>query len=126
MVDSVSPAMIRILRIEGLAVCVASILVYASQGFGWKLFLICILLPDITLLGYLINPRIGAWSYNTGHSYILPVLLLGTTYWLNDSMLVALGLIWLAHIGIDRALGYGLKSTQGFSYTHLGRIGKYK
>jgi len=76
------------------------------------------------LLSYLIGPRIGALAYNLTHSYLGAVSFLMIGFWCHTSHVFAAGLIWCAHIGFDRALGYGLKYATGFHDTHLGRIGK--
>jgi hypothetical protein len=114
-----------VLRAEGLAIFVAALLAYDMTGRGWPWFALLFLLPDLSLLGYLAGPRVGAVVYNLGHSLIgaLTCVLLG---WrgLGGPELLPLGLIWCAHIGFDRALGYGLKYAEGFGATHLGRIGR--
>lgn len=69
------------------------------------------------------GPKHGAWTYNTAHTYALPLLLVAFG-WLIQPALLPIACIWLAHIGVDRALGYGLKSDAGFSMTHLGPIGR--
>lgn len=81
-------------------------------------------MPDLAFLGYLAGARVGAIAYNLSHSYIgaLACLLAGVL--LPHPLWLAAGLIWAAHIGFDRALGYGLKYAQGFGFTHLGLIGK--
>lgn len=110
-------------RLEGLALLAAASLAYAQAGQGWLLFAVLFLAPDLSFAGYLAGPRAGAWAYNLAHSLIGP-LLLGAAGLLGGADLVmGLALIWLAHIGFDRALGYGLKSSEGFGVTHLGLIG---
>ena len=83
------------------------------------------LLPDLSFLGYLAGPRVGAGAYNAAHSYIGPGRAAGAR--LRSAACaaaLAFGLIWCAHIGLDRALGYGLKYGSDFGATHLGRIGR--
>lgn len=104
-----------LLRLEGLAMLVAAVVGYALLGGSWGLFAALFLVPDVSLLGYLVGPRAGAWAYNAGHSLIGPALL--------APFAPALAAIWVTHVGFDRALGYGLKYTAGFTATHLGRIG---
>lgn len=115
---------VTLLRIEGAALFVAAIAAYAFLGQGWLLFVVLILVPDISMLGYLAGPRVGAFSYNAAHVTAVPLLLVVVAYLTEMSLAVAIGLIWLAHIGIDRALGYGLKFASDFRDTHLGRIGR--
>jgi hypothetical protein len=74
------------------------------------------------MIGYILNNRIGAHVYNIGHTYTIPALLVIGGVAFNKKLLVAMGLIWIAHIALDRALGYGLKLSTGFKDTHLGRI----
>ncbi|HEX5521238.1 MAG TPA: DUF4260 domain-containing protein [Longimicrobiaceae bacterium] len=110
------------LRGEGLAVLLLSVLLYANLGRGWLLFAALLLAPDLSMIGYAAGPRVGAWAYNLVHSYAAPLLLAGAA--LLSGSGVHLALIWCAHIGMDRALGYGLKLPTGFQDTHLGRIGR--
>lgn len=103
-----------------LALAVAA---YAQFGAGWGWFALLFLLPDLSFLGYLRGPRVGALAYNAAHSYAGPLALLAAGVLGAMPALLALALVWCAHIGFDRALGYGLKYTSGFGDTHLGRIG---
>jgi hypothetical protein len=120
---AVSGGVRSMLRIEGLVVLAGAIFAYAQLGAGWGAFAMLFLLPDFSFLGYLAGPRAGAAAYNAAHSYIGPVAAL-TIGSLGDApAAAAAGLIWFAHIGFDRALGYGLKYATGFADTHLGRIG---
>jgi len=113
-----------VLRLEGLCVLIASTLAYSKYGLGWGTFAWYFLAPDISFLGYLAGPRIGALGYNLAHSYIGAVACLTAGLIMPEPAMLCAGLIWSAHIGFDRALGYGLKYSRGFGYTHLGRIGK--
>ncbi len=110
-------------RLEGLALLVVSVLAYARFGEGWPLFAVLFLAPDLSFLGYLAGPRLGAWAYNLAHSLIGPLLLAAAGGLTGGELPIALALIWLAHVGFDRALGYGLKSPDSFGITHLGLIG---
>jgi hypothetical protein len=112
-----------ILRLEGAAALAAASALYSQVGTGWLLFALLFLVPDVSMLGYLAGRRIGAVSYNLGHSYILPVTLGAVGFLLSHHSLVALSLIWVAHIGFDRMLGYGLKYATAFGHTHLGVAG---
>jgi len=111
-------------RLEGLALLAVAVLAYARFGEGWLLFAVLFLAPDLSVLCYLAGPRVGAWAYNLAHSLIGPLLLAATGGLTGGGLPVALALIWLAHVGFDRALGYGLKSPDSFGVTHLGLIGK--
>lgn len=112
------------LRIEGLAILTLCVVLYAYYGAGWVLFAVLFLVPDLTMLGYLVSPSVGAKVYNAGHWYVAPVLLWFGGALLDIHALTAVGFIWGAHIGMDRALGYGLKYPTSFGDTHLGRVGK--
>jgi len=114
-----------VLRLEGLCVLTAALIAYSKLGFGWGTFALYFLVPDISLIGYLAGSKIGAISYNLVHSYIGPMILLGVGL-VSIPALYCVGLIWIAHIGFDRALGYGLKYADGFRFTHLGNIGNQK
>jgi hypothetical protein len=113
-----------VLRVEGVCVFAVVLFLYARLGAGWGTFALFILAPDLSFFGYLAGPRVGALCYNVAHSYIgaLACYVLGAT--LASPAFVVAALIWCAHIGFDRALGYGLKYVDGFGYTHLGRIGR--
>lgn len=113
-----------LLRLEGAVVLGVALAAYAQFGAGWGVFALWLLAPDLSLLGYLAGPRAGAALYNAAHSYVGPVLLLALGVFAALPWAVAGGLIWLTHIGLDRALGYGLKYAAGFAFTHLGRIGR--
>ncbi len=113
-----------VLRLEGLMVFVAASVMYAKSGFGWTTYALFFLAPDVAFLGYVAGNRIGALAYNATHSYVGALGLFGAALVLNAPALEASAMIWCAHIGFDRALGYGLKAAAGFEFTHLGRIGR--
>jgi uncharacterized protein DUF4260 len=112
------------IRLEWVAVAVTAIAFYAASGVSWWLFALLILAPDLSMLGYFAGPRVGAVAYNALHILIVPLLLALAGYGLANSMATAIALIWIIHIAVDRALGYGLKLSSGFHDTHLGRIGR--
>ena len=123
--NSVKGSLNWILRLEGLIVFVTSLYLYNQFESGsWKIFFLLFLLPDIGLIGYFAGSKIGAITYNCTHSYLAPLSLFLISPFLLSLNLDYLCLIWLAHIGFDRALGFGLKYTDGFKYTHLGLVGK--
>ena len=113
-----------LLRLEGAAVLAASTLMYVKSGFGWGVFALYFLAPDLSLLGYLARNRIGAIVYNAAHSYVGALVCFGAGLLLVSPELEIAGLIWCAHIGADRALGFGLKYSSSFAHTHLGRLGR--
>jgi Domain of unknown function (DUF4260) len=116
-----------LLRLEGLAAGLAALALYAHADFtcfSWPLFALLGLAPDFAMLGYLVaGPRTGALAYNAAHSYVLALALTLAGHLTGSAATTAAGLIWLAHVGFDRALGYGLKYPTGFHDTHLGRLG---
>jgi hypothetical protein len=112
------------LRIEGAMLAFAAIAAYAHQGGAWPLFAVLFLAPDLSFLGYLAGTRIGALAYNAMHSTIGPIVLGAFGAALGHPIAILIALIWAAHVGFDRALGYGLKYASGFRNTHLGLIGR--
>jgi hypothetical protein len=110
------------LRLEGLMALLVATYLYAHEGGSWLAFAVLFLLPDVSLAGYIAGPRVGAALYNVAHSYVGPLILAATL--LSVGAGSTLALVWAAHIGFDRVLGYGLKYPSAFGDTHLGRIGK--
>jgi hypothetical protein len=113
-----------LLRLEGLTLFVGMVLLYAAWGGSWWVFALLFLVPDLSFIAYLADAKTGAIAYNAAHSYMLPVALMTIGFALPEPLTLSIAVIWLAHIGIDRALGYGLKYRAGFGFTHLGRIGR--
>jgi len=113
-----------LLRLEALAVLAAALIAYDHFGAGWGAFALFVLVPDLSLLGYLAGPRTGATLYNLSHSYLGPLGLAALGALAAVPVALPAGLIWAAHVAADRALGYGLKYDAGFGFTHLGRVGR--
>lgn len=113
-----------LLRLEGLTLFIGMTLLYAVWDGSWWVYAILFLAPDLSFLGYLAGPKAGAIIYNAAHSYLAPMALMTTGFALSSPLVLSIAMIWLAHIGLDRALGFGLKYFAGFVFTHLGRIGK--
>ncbi len=113
-----------LLRLEGLTLFVGMTLLYAVWDGSWWVYAILFLAPDVSFLGYLAGSRPGAILYNAAHSYLAPMALITTGFALSSPLVLSIAMIWLAHIGLDRALGFGLKYFAGFAFTHLGRIGR--
>ncbi len=111
--------LIPLLRLEGLAVGLAAIAAYSTLEQSWTLFASLILAPDLAMVGYAFGARIGAISYNAMHSYVAPGAIGVISWFAGWSEAIALVTIWIAHIGLDRAIGYGLKHRSGFKTTHL-------
>ena len=115
-----------LLRAEGALVVALAILAYRHMGGSWTFFAVLFLAPDLTMAGYLFGPRRGALIYNLGHTYLAPALLGAAGSALAMPGLYGPALIWAAHIGADRLLGFGLKYPAGFGATHLGwRLGDH-
>lgn len=111
-----------LLHLEGLAFLIAAILAYAHLGGSLWMFLLLLFVPDVGMVGYFINTRIGAWLYNIVHFYATPGVLLAAALSAGWLLGVQIALIWVAHIAMDRTVGYGFKYTTQFKDTHLGRL----
>ena len=115
-----------VLRLEGLTLFVGMVMLYAAWDGSWWVFALLFLAPDLSFLAYLSGPKAGALVYNAAHSYMAPMALMTLGFGFAAPLTLSVAMIWLAHIGFDRALGYGLKYGAGFGFTHLGRIGRNK
>jgi hypothetical protein len=104
---------------EGAALLVVSLIAYSSTEHAWWLVPALILLPDVFMGGYLHSTQLGAHVYNVAHATILPAVMVGTGWWAGNSWAMAIGLIWLAHIGMDRSLAFGLKYDDHIQHTHM-------
>ena len=113
-----------LLRLEGVVLFAGMTLLYGLWDGSWWVYAILFLAPDVSFAAYVFGPKTGAAVYNAAHSYLAPVALLTTSLATAAPLLLSLAMIWLAHIGFDRMLGYGLKYQAGFAFTHLGRIGR--
>lgn len=115
-----SPA--HLLKIEGAAVLTSALLLYWEQGNSWLLFVLLLFAPDLSMIGYLSGSRLGAATYNLFHTVTLPVVAAVVGLLVDQGWAVSVGLTWLAHIGLDRLIGYGLKYPESFKETHLARV----
>ena len=109
-----------LLRVEGAAALAVAVALYGVRGGNWALFAALLLVPDLSMLGYRAGAAVGAACYNAAHTYLAPIALGGVGLAAGSAAVPLLALIWAAHIGLDRALGYGLKYPDGFTATHLG------
>ncbi|MEA5139442.1 DUF4260 domain-containing protein [Arcicella rigui] len=114
----------NILKLEELAEFVLGILIFSRLEFAWWYFPALLLLPDLGMLGYLINPKIGAWLYNFVHHKALGISILAFGFYQQNQSILLLGTILFSHAAFDRMMGYGLKYEDSFEHTHLGKIGK--
>jgi hypothetical protein len=112
-----------LLRLEGAALAAGAVYMYHRIGANWWLFAWLILVPDVSMLAYFGGTRLGAIAYNALHVTLGPLVCATLGFFLPSFDLISIALIWAAHIGADRALGFGLKYAAGFGFTHLGRIG---
>lgn len=113
-----------ILRVEGAVILGLAVFLYGRLDGAWLLFAFLLLLPDLGLIGYAAGPRVGAFAYNAVHTTVGPAVLATVGILTEAPGAVSVALVWFAHIGMDRLLGYGLKHPGGFRDTHLGRIGR--
>ncbi|MHA6688957.1 DUF4260 domain-containing protein [Devosia sp. A449] len=113
-------------RFEGALVLVGALVLFwqLDSGWAWWLAIPVFFAPDLSFLAYAFGPRVGAVGYNIVHIYGFGLVLLAAGSVFAVPALAACGALFLAHAGFDRMLGYGLKALEGFSLTHLGRIGK--
>ena len=112
--------------VEGAGMALAGLVIagFAAAGWPWWAWILGLLAPDLFMAGYLFGKRAGAFVYNLGHLYAVPLLFVMAGVGSGEMPWIAAGGLWLAHIGLDRALGFGLKQETGFRDTHLGPIGQ--
>lgn len=111
-----------ILKLEEFAMFGLGIFAFNQLDFAWWWFLILILTPDLGMFGYLINSKIGAWTYNVFHHKGLAILIYFTGIYLANDILQLTGIILFSHSALDRVFGYGLKYESSFNDTHLGPL----
>ncbi len=114
----------KLLKLEELGQFLLSIILFNQMDYSWWVFPALILLPDLSMIGYLANPKAGAWLYNLFHHKLLAIAMLIIGFWFNNSLLSLAGVILFGHSSMDRIFGYGLKFNDSFHNTHLGWIGK--
>lgn len=111
-----------LLHIEGLVVLAICIYFYFHLQFSWIVFIVLLLVPDLSALGYLKNVKVGSALYNLFHTYTIPALIMLSSLLIHNNNGLMISLIWIAHIGMDRMIGYGLKYPTKFQDTHLNRV----
>ena len=111
-----------LLRLEGAVVFIIALVLFSRSDSGWLMFVLLFFVPDVSMIGYVVNTSIGATIYNLVHAYALPAGLGLVGLFTANALLVSLSLIWFAHIGLDRMLGFGLKYPTVFKDTHLQRV----
>jgi hypothetical protein len=112
------------LRLEGVAAFAAGLAIFGALDGPWLAVIPLLLVPDVSMAGYLRDPRLGAFTYNLVHNWAVGIVVLGIGIWTTSTAVTLAGAILIAHVGMDRALGYGLKLPTSFHETHLGLIGK--
>lgn len=112
------------LRLEGLAAFGAGLVLFGSNGGNWLLLVPLLLVPDISMVAYAAGPRVGSIGYNLIHNWAVGFAALAIGLWLDSPAVLLLAAVLITHVGMDRALGYGLKLPSAFGDTHLGRIGR--
>ncbi|MGA3602030.1 DUF4260 domain-containing protein [Lysinibacillus agricola] len=112
----------KIISLEYVVAFLVTVFFYWHFDFSFVYFVLFLLLPDVSMLGYIVNTKVGALFYNIGHSLVMPAILLILGFVTVSTPLLMVSIIWLAHIFLDRALGYGLKYDEAFYKTHLQQI----
>ena len=110
------------LRMESIAIIAAAIAVYAAYDFSWWMLPVLFLIPDLSMLGYLLDNRTGAAVYNAVHIHATPLAFGAGAFLTGWSFGIQFALIWVLHIAVDRLLGYGLKYEDSFKHTHLDQV----
>jgi hypothetical protein len=114
----------NLIRLEEFLLFGLSLFLFSQLAYGWGWYALLFLAPDMSMLGYLANPQVGAWSYNLVHHKGLAVALYILGYLVSTPWLMFAGTLLLGHSSLDRVFGYGLKYPDAFQNTHLGVIGK--
>jgi len=113
-----------VIKLEELGLFILGIYLFSILNYEWWWFLVLILAPDFSMLGYIFNNKTGAFLYNVFHHKGIAVLLYILGCYLKIEFMQLTGVILFSHAAMDRIFGYGLKYEKGFKYTHLGEIGK--
>ncbi len=111
------------LKIEELAMFLLSIYLFNQLGFDWWWYLALFLAPDLSMIGYAVNTKVGAFAYNLAHHKGVAILFYFAGIYFNNIALQLTGIILFGHSSFDRVMGYGLKYNDSFHHTHLGMIG---
>lgn len=111
-----------LLHVEGAVVFAVAVLLYWRMDGNWLVFIVLVLAPDLGMLGYVADTRLGAATYNLLHTSTPPLLLAVVGVLTGNNLLITVALIWLAHIAADRAMGFGLKYPTQFKDTHFQRL----
>ena len=113
-----------VIKVEEAAMFFLSIYLFNQLHFAWWWFALLLLAPDLSMVGYLLNNKIGAICYNIFHHKAVAIIFYITGLYLHNETLQFAGLILFGHASMDRMMGYGLKYSEGFKFTHLSVVGK--
>lgn len=113
-----------LLKLEEIGMFLLSIVLFSFTDYSWWVFLLLILLPDVSMIGYVLNTKIGAIFYNFFHHKAVAVMVLSVGLYIDVDWLILSGVILFGHASMDRIFGYGLKYSDSFHHTHQGWIGK--
>lgn len=113
----------NLVKLEELGQFILSIILFSQLHYAWWVFPISILLPDLSAIGYLINPKVGAFCYNFFHHKLIAILVWAAGFFMKAEPMMLAGVILFGHSAMDRLFGYGFKYSDNFKHTHLGWIG---
>lgn len=111
-----------VLQLEGAAIFAFSLFIYTYFGGSWWLFGALILAPDLAMVAYAFGLKVGTFCYNLMHIYALPAALAAWGIYFDNNLFIHIAIIWFAHIGMDKMVGYGLKYSSSFKHTHFDRL----
>lgn len=113
-----------VLKLEEATLFIFGIFLFNRLSYEWWWFLVLILAPDLSMIGYALGNKTGAFLYNLFHHKGIALLIYGLGCYFSIESIQLAGIILFSHSAMDRIFGYGLKYEKGFKYTHLGEIGK--
>lgn len=114
----------KLIQLEEIALFISTYVLSILIGFDWWVFIVLLFFPDLSMLGYFINNKIGAWIYNIFHFRFLAIAIALLGYYTSNDIVILIGLVLFGHSTMDRIFGYGLKYKDHFKNTHLGWIGE--
>ncbi|RDI15790.1 DUF4260 domain-containing protein [Flavobacterium sp. AG291] len=114
----------KLIQLEEALLFGLGIYLFSQLGYAWWWFAALLLVPDLSMIGYVFGNKVGAWCYNIAHHRALAIGVYLLGIYLSNEVVQLAGVILFAHSSMDRMFGYGLKLEQGFKFTHLGEIGK--
>jgi hypothetical protein len=112
-----------LIKVEEAAQFILTIILFTKLPFVWWVYPALLFLPDLSMLGYLTNSKVGAFTYNLFHHKAIAVAIGSAGLFMQNNNLMLVAIVLYGHSSMDRMLGYGLKHDKGFKFTHLGEIG---